>query len=108
MRRYYGTSKKEILKESNIILLDLEVNGATKLLKSNSDYIGIFIDINDDELINRLVSRGHDEDFINKRMILANSQREHSAEYDYYIENQDLNTAVNNIIDIICKLEEQW
>ena len=48
-----------------------------------------------------------DEDFINKRMILANSQREHSAEYDYYIENQDLNTAVNNIIDIICKLEEQ-
>jgi len=47
------------------------------------------------------------EDFINKRMILANSQREHSAEYDYYIENQDLNTAVNNIIDIICKLEEQ-
>ena len=29
---YYGTSKKEILKESNIILLDLEVNGATKLL----------------------------------------------------------------------------
>ena len=66
-----------------------------------------FIAPYDDELINRLVSRGHDEDFINKRMILANSQREHSGEYDYYIENQDLNTAVNNIIDIICKLEEQ-
>ena len=31
----YGTSKKEILKESNIILLDLEVNGATKLLSQN-------------------------------------------------------------------------
>ena len=103
---FYGTPKSEIDRDG-IVILDLEVNGATKLLKSNSDYIGIFIDINDDELINRLVSRGHDEDFINKRMILANSQREHSAEYDYYIENQDLNTAVNNIIDIICKLEEQ-
>ena len=33
--RGYGTSKKELLKESNIILLDLEVNGATKLLGQN-------------------------------------------------------------------------
>jgi len=104
---FYGTPKSEINRDG-IVILDLEVNGATKLLKSNSNYIGIFIDINDDELINRLVSRGHDKDFINKRMILANSQREHSGEYDYYIENQNLNTAVNNIIDIICKLEEQW
>ena len=103
---FYGTPKSEIDRDG-IVILDLEVNCATKLLKSNSDYIGIFIDINDDELINRLASRGHDKDFIEKRMILANSQREHSGEYDYYIENQDLNTAVNNIIDIICKLEEQ-
>ena len=103
----YGTPNSEITRDG-IVILDLEVNGATKLLKSNNDYIGIFIDINDDELIKRLVSRGHDQEFINKRMILANSQREHKGEYDYYIENQNLNTAVNNIIDIICKLEEQW
>ena len=103
----YGTPNSEIIRDG-IVILDLEVNGATKLLKSNNDYIGIFIDINDDELIKRLVSRGHDQEFINKRMILANSQREHKGEYDYYIENQNLNTAVNNIIDIICKLEEQW
>ncbi len=61
---FYGTPKSEINRDG-IVILDLEVNGATKLIKSNSDYIGIFIDINDDELINRLVSRGHDEDFIN-------------------------------------------
>ena len=64
---YYGTSKKEVLKESNIILLDLEVNGATKLLSQNSDYIGIFIDIDDEELISRLKNRGHDDNFIKER-----------------------------------------
>ena len=41
---YYGTSKKE-LDRDDIIILDLEVNGATKLLTSNDSYIGIFIDI---------------------------------------------------------------
>ena len=102
----YGTPKSEINRDG-IVILDLEVNGATKLLKTNSGYIGIFIDIHDDELIKRLISRGHDQEFINKRMILANSQRKHRSEYDYYIENHNLNTAVNNIVDIICNLEEQ-
>ncbi len=30
---YYGTSKEELLNNSSIIILDLEVNGATKLLE---------------------------------------------------------------------------
>ena len=30
---YYGTSKEELSNNSSIIILDLEVNGATKLLR---------------------------------------------------------------------------
>ena len=82
---YYGTSKKEILKESNIILLDLEVNGATKLLSENDDFIGIFIDIDDNELVKRLKNRGHDENFIDKRMQLASIQREKKSHYQYHV-----------------------
>ena len=103
---YYGTSKKEVLKESNIILLDLEVNGATKLLSQNNDYIGIFIDIDDKELVNRLKNRGHDEEFINKRMELASLQREKKSFYQYHVNNVDINTSVNQILDIIYELEE--
>ena len=44
---FYGTPKSEINRDG-IVILDLEVNGATKLLKSNNDFIGIFIDINYD------------------------------------------------------------
>jgi len=103
---YYGTSKKEILKESNIILLDLEVNGATKLLSENEDFIGIFIDIDDNELVKRLKNRGHDENFINKRMQLASIQREKKSLYQYHVDNVDIKSSVNQILDIIYALEE--
>ena len=105
---YYGTSKKEILKESNIILLDLEVNGATKLLSENDDFIGIFIDIDDNELVKRLKNRGHDENFINKRMQLASIQREKKSHYQYHVDNVDIKSSVNQILDIIYALEESW
>ena len=103
---YYGTSKKEILKESNIILLDLEVNGATKLLSENDDFIGIFIDIDDNELVKRLKNRGHDKDFIDKRMQLASIQREKKSHYQYHVDNVDIKSSVNQILDIIYALEE--
>ena len=51
---YYGTSKDELSNNASIIILDLEVNGATKLLEENNNFKGIFIDIDDYELINRL------------------------------------------------------
>ena len=105
---YYGTSKKEILKESNIILLDLEVNGATKLLSENEDFIGIFIDIDDNELVKRLKNRGHDQNFIDKRMQLASIQREKKSQYQYHVDNVDIKSSVNQILDIIYELEESW
>lgn len=103
---YYGTSKKEILKESNIILLDLEVNGATKLLNENDDFVGIFIDIDDNELVKRLKNRGHNSNFIDKRMQLASIQREKKSNYQYHVDNVDIKSSVNQILDIIYALEE--
>ena len=35
----YGTSRKE-LNQDGLVILDLEVNGATKLLNNNNDFIG--------------------------------------------------------------------
>ena len=102
----YGTSKKE-LNQDGLVILDLEVNGATKLLNNNNDFIGLFIDIDDKELINRLKNRGHNSEFINKRMELASKQRKYKDMYHYKIENVDINTSVNEIIDIIYKLEER-
>ncbi len=103
---YYGTSREEINKSKKTTVLDLEVNGATKLLKENPHYVGIFIDISDNILIERLKSRGHDETFIQRRMELAYQQRSAKEFFKYHIQNHNLKDAVNEITDIICNLEE--
>ena len=103
---YYGTSREELSNDSPIVILDLEVNGATKLLEENNNFKGIFIDIDDYELIKRLKNRGHDESFIKKRMKLANLQREKKELYQYHVDNEDIKTSVNQILDIIYELEE--
>jgi len=92
---------------TNSLILDLEVNGATKLLSSNKDYVGIFIDIDDKELIQRLTKRGHDEAFIDERMRLAEYQRSFQDKFHYKVDNKDINTTVNKILDIIYSLEER-
>ena len=81
---YYGTGKNQITNAA-ITVLDVEVNGATKLLEENTEFIGIFIDIDDTELINRLLSRGHDESFIEKRMKLAKEQRSKIDKFDFVV-----------------------
>ena len=103
---YYGTSREELSNDSSIIILDLEVNGATKLLEENNNFKGIFIDIDDYELINRLKNRGDDASFIKKRMKLANLQREKKELYQYHVDNEDIKTSVKQILDIIYALEE--
>ena len=103
---YYGTGKNQIDGSNNITVLDVEVNGASKLLKNNKEFIGIFIDIENEELIRRLKTRGHNELFIKQRMDLANKQRSKINEFDYIVKNVDINTTVKNILDIIYNLEE--
>jgi len=106
-RNCYGTSKNSVNDSTNSLILDLEVNGATKLLSSNKDYVGIFIDIDDKELIQRLTKRGHDEAFIDERMRLAEYQRSFQDKFHYKVDNKDINTTVNKILDIIYSLEER-
>ena len=103
---FYGTSKNEITK-SDFTILDLEVNGATKLLSSNSAFVGIFVDIDDEILINRLTERGHDHQFIEERMKLASEQRKSMPKFDYVLKNIDLNTTLKEILDILYDLEKK-
>ena len=63
-------------------------------------------DIDDDELIRRLKDRGHDNEFITKRMELAAKQRNKIDEFDYVVDNKDINTTISKILNIIYKLED--
>ena len=100
----YGTTKDQIDKISThkAVVLDLEVNGAIKILNLYKNSIGIFIDIDNDELVKRLKSRGDtDNSFITKRIQLAEQQRLKIPHFKHYVVNTEINTTVNEINDII-------
>lgn len=101
---YYGTTYSEINKEKDyaVIILDLEVNGALKIMDNYKDSVGIFIDINNDILKERLLNRGDkDKLFIKTRLELANEQREYINSFKYHILNNNLELTVKQINDII-------
>ena len=101
---YYGTTYSEVNKEKEyaVIILDLEVNGALKIMANYQDSVGIFIDINNDILKKRLLNRGDkDKLFIKTRLDLANEQREYINSFKYHILNNDLELTVKQINDII-------
>ena len=92
----------EGVKKIKLIVLDLEVNGAINILKEYANSVGIFIDINNRELKNRLKFRGHeDEFFIKTRINLAEKQRDQKGHFEYYILNEEIISTVNEINDII-------
>ena len=101
---YYGTTYSEMNKENDyaVIILDLEVNGALKIMDNYKDSVGIFIDINNDILKERLLNRGDkDKLFIKTRLELANEQREYINSFKYHILNNNLDLTVKQINDII-------
>ena len=100
----YGTTYKEISKEDtyDAIILDLEVNGAMKIMNEYKDSIGVFIDINNALLKDRLINRGHmDPDFIKTRLKLATNQRNQMKSFKYNVFNNEINDTVKQVSYII-------
>lgn len=113
---YYGTLKepiREVLREGQCILLDIDVVGAEQVRKyveqlppsdpMRRGFIDIFImPPSIDELLARLEHRGTDSPaVIEKRVRNAQEEMTHANEYMYQVENDDLQTAFHRLCDII-------
>ena len=108
---YYGTPKTPVLEavnSGNDIFIEVDVNGAAKIREKLPEAISIFImPPSFEELKRRLSGRGTEsEEVIEKRMNSALGEIKRAMEYDYIVVNDDIDTAVNDIITIInsCKL----
>ena len=102
----YGTTKKNIKEklDSNIdIILEIDWQGARQVRQNIFDAISIFIlPPSKKALLERLTTRGQDDEItISKRM--ENSEREmsHFNEFSYLIINDQFDSALNNLRDII-------
>ncbi len=105
---YYGTPKQPVLDAADKgfnILIEVDVNGADQIRAKLPQALSIFIMPPSVEvLMQRLSGRGTEtEDIIAKRMESALSEMARSKEYDYTVINDDIQTAVDEIIAIIDK-----
>jgi guanylate kinase len=103
---YYGTARRflhEAENRSNDLLLDIDVQGASKIKEKIPDAVSIFILPPDrDKLEWRLRSRGLDsEEVIRRRLDTARREIENYEKYDYILVNNLLEQSADQLRDIV-------
>lgn len=103
---YYGTPESDVrnwLSEGKNVILEIEVQGAEKVMDYRSDLVSVFITIPSmEELRHRLVGRGTEtEESIRARMAVAKRELQRAFRYDYVVINDDVDQAVERINTII-------
>ena len=106
----YGTPKAPIdkwLSEGETVILKIEVQGAENIKKLYPDSVGIFIlPPSMEELENRLRLRGtENEQDVKKRLEIAHDEIKKSINYDYFVVNENLECAVEDVLTIIKALD---
>lgn len=106
VNNYYGTPLdyvEDMLERGKDVFLEIEVKGAIQVREKMPDGVFIFLTPPSlEELENRLVGRGTDAtDVIAKRIQTAKEEMELLEHYDYAVENDNVETAVEKIKAII-------
>ncbi|HBT65224.1 MAG TPA: guanylate kinase [Ruminococcaceae bacterium] len=103
---YYGTLEEPIrrlLNEGKNVILEIEVQGAEKVMDHRSDLVSIFITIPSmGELKRRLHDRGTEtKETIEMRLEIAKRELSRAFRYDYVVLNDEVPLAVERIQTII-------
>ena len=107
----YGTPKKQVedmLNQGYDVLLEIEVKGGLQILDKYPDILSIFIlPPSMESLERRLRRRGtEDEETIRKRLAQAAEEISYKDRYKYNVVNGDLETAINEVLNILHKEDE--
>lgn len=102
----YGTPKKPLedcLNSGLNILMDIDVQGARALMDSYPDGLYFFIVPPDfEELEQRLIKRNTEKnEVIKNRLAKAFEELKYKQDYEYIIENRELEDTVSRILSII-------
>ena len=103
---YYGTPREYVeqqLADGKNVILEIEIQGALKIKKQYEDALLLFVmPPNAEELRRRLEGRGTEtKEVIDKRMRRAAEEAEGIEEYDYIVINDDLDSCVRQLHEII-------
>ena len=101
----YGTLRSEIDRiraEGKVPLLELETEGALRVKREVADAVTIFISASVEELERRLRERATESTGeIGERIALARHQLEQADEFDYVVENDDLERAEDELTELV-------
>lgn len=108
---YYGTPKEPVenwLSEGKTVILEIEVQGASKVREKCPEAVSIFIlPPSLEELERRLRNRKTDSpETIAKRIALAPGEIERSSDFDYCVINDDISRATDEVFTIIKNIKE--
>lgn len=103
---YYGTPRAYVeqqLADGKDVILEIEIQGALKVKKQYEDAVLLFVTPpSAEELRRRLVGRGTEtEEVIEQRMCRAAEEAKGIEAYDYIVINDDLQTCVRQVHEII-------
>lgn len=103
---YYGTPKayvEEQLYSGRDVILEIEIQGALKVKEQFPEALLLFVTPPDAETLRkRLVGRGTETmDVIESRMAQAGREAQGMEQYDYLVINDDLDTCVEEMHQII-------
>ena len=106
---YYGTPKEYVvqqLEQGKDVILEIEMQGALRVREILPEVNLIFLTPPTvDELERRLVSRGTETaEVIRERMARAKEESAYMKEYDYVVNNDDLDECVENVHQLIRSL----
>ncbi len=110
-QKTYGLTKKEVddsLNKNDIVHVCLDRNGAKVMKKEYPDEaVVIFINISQEEMINRMQKRGDSEIIIQERIDHCNETGELDPpeETDFIVQNHDMKKAVTDILHIIDRIK---
>ena len=108
---YYGTPREEALRafeQGKTFLLEIDVQGASQVMKKHTGALSIFIQPPENEktLVERLKGRSTEDDAeIEKRIQTARREMAEKAHYQYVVENDELDRAVDEVKRIIERAE---
>lgn len=103
---YYGTPiepVKKCIENGDSMLIEVDVNGAYNIRKKMPEAVSIFLMPPSIQALEaRLRKRGTETDeVIMKRLAVAESEINRANEFDYKVINNDLNSAVDEVVKII-------
>ena len=106
VENYYGTPKayvQEQLDAGKDVILEIEIQGALKVKKKFPDTLLLFVTPpSAEELRKRLIGRGTETmEVIEQRMQRAIEESDGMESYDYYVINDDLDTCVKQVHELI-------